>query len=106
MACILSIGRDPHLMTARTLLLKGAGYVVDVAHDRAAALSRAQCDSVDALLICHTIANADKRWLIANIRQKRRLLPILCLTNGTDESSADGCIAVDSDPEALLQALC
>lgn len=80
--CILSMGYDPHLMSVRTLLLRGAGYVVDEAYDRAAALSRAQCDTVDALLICHTVPKSDKRWLIANVREKRRLLPILCLTVG------------------------
>src|ERR1041384_822324 len=105
MTCILSMGSDPHLMTVRSLLLKAAGYVVAEAYDRAAALSRAQCDSVDALLICHTIGNSDKRWLIANVRAKRRLLPILCLTNGIHELPDNGCIGVENDPEELLSAL-
>jgi hypothetical protein len=103
--CVLSMGRDPHLMAVRTLLLKGAGYVVDEAYDRAAALGRAQCDSVDALLICHTVAKSEKRWLIANVREKRRLVPILCLTGGFYELPDDGSISVDSDPEKLLNAL-
>ena len=103
--CILSVGCDPRLMTVRTLLLKGAGYVVDEAYKRAAALSRAQCDSVDALLICHTVTKAERRWLIINIREKRRLLPILCLTLGIHEVPDDGCIAVGNDPEELLNAL-
>jgi hypothetical protein len=103
--CVLSMGCDPHLMMARTLLLKGAGYVVDEAYDRAAAFSRAQCDSVDALLICHTVAKSEKRWLIANVRQIRRLLPILCLTVGLYEVPGDDYISVESDPEELLDAL-
>ena len=105
MACILSIGYDPHLMSIRSVLLKDTGYVVDEAYDRAAALSRAQCDSVDALLICHTVATPDKRWLIANVRAKRRLMPILCLTTGIHEAPEEGCIAVANDPEELLSAL-
>ena len=103
--CILSMGYDPHLMSVRTLLLRGAGYVVDEAYDRAAALSRAQCDTVDALLICHAVPKSDKQWLIANVREKRRLLPILCLTVGPFELPGDGCVAVENDPEELLNTL-
>jgi DNA-binding response OmpR family regulator len=103
--CILSMGDDPHLMTVRTLLLRSAGYVVDEAYERGAALGRAQCDSVDALLICHTVPKFERRWLIANVREKRKLMPILCLTLWIHESKDEGCISVESDPEELLNAL-
>ncbi|MBZ5507829.1 MAG: hypothetical protein LAO78_20395 [Acidobacteriia bacterium] len=103
--CILSMGRDPRLMSIRTLLLQGAGYVVDEAYDRAAALSRAQCDTVDVLLICHTVPKSERRWVVANVREKRTLMPILCLTHGIPERVADGCIAVENDPEELLNTL-
>ncbi len=92
-------------MTVRTLLLRAAGYVVDEAYKRAAALSRAQCDSVDALLICHTVTKSERRWLIVNIREKRKLLPILCLTLGIHDLPGDGAIGVGNDPEELLGAL-
>ena len=103
--CILSMGYDPRLMSIRTLLLQGAGYVVDEAYDRNAALSRAQCDSVDALLICHTVPKSERRWLIANVREKRQLMPIVCLTFGIHQVPDDGCIGVENDPEKLLNAL-
>jgi DNA-binding response OmpR family regulator len=103
--CILSMGYDPHLMIVRTLILQRAGYVVDEVYERAAALSRAQCDSVDALLICHTVPKFETQWLIANVREKRRLMPILCLTLGIDELPGDGCIEVENGPEELLHAL-
>jgi hypothetical protein len=103
--CILSMGGDPYLMTVRTLLLRSAGYVVDEAYERGAALSRAQCDSVDALLICHTVPKSERRWLIVNIREKRKLMPILCLTLGIHEVPDEGCISVESYPEELLNAL-
>jgi hypothetical protein len=102
---IVLMGCDPHLMNIRTLLLQGAGYVVDEAYEKTAALSRAQCDSVDALLICHTVAKHDRQWLIARIRGKRELMPILCLTVGIHEVPGDGCIAVEHGPEKLLNAL-
>jgi CheY-like chemotaxis protein len=103
--CILSISSDPHLMITRTLLLRGAGYAVDEAYQKAAALSRAQCDSVDALLICHSMPKADRRWLIARVREKRKLMPILCLTVGMDSLPDGSCTAVPNDPEELLNAL-
>jgi CheY-like chemotaxis protein len=92
-------------MITRTLLLRGAGYTVDEAYEKAAALSRAQCDSVDALLICHSVPQTERRWLIARVRGKRKLMPILCLTVGMDHLPDDGCTGVASDPEELLNAL-
>lgn len=103
--CILSMGYDPHLMTIRTVLLRGAGYIVDEAYERTAALSRAQCDSVDVLLICHTVPKSQRRWLIANVREKRQLMPILCLTVGIHQVPDDGSIGVENNPEDLLNAL-
>jgi DNA-binding response OmpR family regulator len=103
--CILSISSDPQLMVTRTLLLRRAGYAVDEAYEKAAALSRAQCDSVDALLICHSVPKAERRWLIARVREKRKLMPILCLTVGMDHLPDDSCTGVPSDPEELLNAL-
>ncbi|HZI57859.1 MAG TPA: hypothetical protein VFF39_13845 [Verrucomicrobiae bacterium] len=103
--CILSISSDPQLMVTRTLLLRGAGYAVDEAYEKAAALNRAQCDSVDALLICHSVPKAERRWLIARVREKRKLMPILCLTVGVDGLPEGSCTAVSNTPEELLNAL-
>jgi DNA-binding response OmpR family regulator len=101
--CILSMGHDPDLMIVRTLILRRAGYVVEEVRERTAALSRAQCDSVDLLLICHTVPKVETQWLIANVRETRKLMPILCL--GIHEVPDDGCIGVENDPEELLNAL-
>jgi CheY-like chemotaxis protein len=102
---IVSMGCDPNLMTIRTLLLQGAGYVVDEAYEKTAALSRAQCDSVDVLLICHSAAKYDRQWLIARIREKRELMPILCLVAGIYQLPDITCTAVQNNPEELLNAL-
>ena len=102
---IVSMGCDPRLMNIRTLLLQGAGYVVDEAYEKTAALSRAQCDSIDVLLICHSVAKYDRQWLIARIREKRELMPILCLTVGIYQLPDVTCIAVPNNPEELLNAL-
>ena len=88
---IVSMGCDPQLMNIRTLLLQGAGYVVDEAYEKTAALSRAQCDSVDVLLICHSVAKYDRQWLIARIREKRELMPV----KGGGKSGQQGGVKLD-----------
>jgi len=99
------MGYDPDLMVARTFILRRAGYMVEEVHEGTAALSRAQCDSVDALLICHTVPESETRWLITNVREKRRLMPILCLILEIHELLAGSCIGVENRPEDLLNAL-
>jgi DNA-binding response OmpR family regulator len=99
------MGYDSDLMIVRTLILRRAGYMVEEVHEGTAALSGAQCDSVDALLICHTVPESETRWLITNVREKRKLMPILCLTLEIHELSNDGCIGVENRPEELLNAL-
>jgi DNA-binding response OmpR family regulator len=103
--CVHSMGYDPHLMIGRTLILRRAGYVVEEVYERTAALSQAQSDTVDVLLICHTVPKVETQWLIANIRENRKLIPILCLTLSIHEVPDDVCIGVENDPEELLNAL-
>lgn len=70
--CILSMGYDPHLMIVRTLVLQRAGYAVDEVYERTAALSRAQCDYVDALLICPTVPKSETKWLITKCPREKK----------------------------------
>src|SRR5205814_9915631 len=77
---ILSVGIDPLLMVSRTLLLRNAGYSVVEAHSVDKAISIVESDSTDSIdltLICHTLPKSEKKWLIAVVREKRRLMPIL-----------------------------
>ena len=102
---ILSVGNDPLLMSSRTLILRNAGYLVDEAYTVKKAISLVAADSIDVMLICHTIAKEDQQFLISTTRQKKRLMPILCLRAITYQSVPQTCNAVDCDPEDLLNAL-
>ena len=102
---ILSVGNDPTLMASRTLILRGAGYFVEEAYSVDKAINLVAADSIDAMLICHTIARSDQQVLISAVREKRRLMPILCLRSYAYESVPRTCTAVDKEPEALLHAL-
>ncbi len=102
---ILSVGNDPTLMASRTLILRGAGYFVEEAYAVGKAINLVAADSIDAMLLCHTIARSDQQVLISVVREKRPLLPILCLRSYAYESVPRTCTAVDNEPEALLHAL-
>ena len=104
-SCILSVGTNPALMSSRTLLLRGAGYVVKEAHSAEKAIRVVENDFLDAMLICHTVPRKDQQVLISAVRGKSLQVPILCLRAYVYESVPGTCIAVDSDPEALLNAL-
>lgn len=102
---ILSIGKDHSLMSSRSMILRGAGFAVEEAYTAEKAIKLVDQDSIDATLICHTIPKPEQNMLISTIRSKRRLMPILCITSYAFETTPKTCIAVENDPEALLNAL-
>ena len=102
---ILSVGKDLTLMSTRTLLLRTAGYSVQEAYTLDKAKDLVHADSIDVTLLCHTVPEREQRLLIYLVREKRNLMPILCIRSNSHESVPRTCAAVDNDPEALLQAL-
>ena len=102
---ILSVGNNPTLMSSRTLILRAAGYVVEESYTVDKAINLVEADSIDVTLICHTIPKNDQQVLITIVREKRRLMPVLCIRSSAFESAPRSCIAVDNEPEALLNAV-
>ncbi|MGC2742667.1 MAG: hypothetical protein WA672_05730 [Candidatus Angelobacter sp.] len=102
---ILSFGRDPALMSSRTLLLVNAGYAVQEAYTLEKAVELVDSDSIDLTLICHTVPQRDQQIFISVVRKKRRLMPVLCIRSYAYESSPRACTPVDNDPEALLHCV-
>jgi len=102
---ILSVGNNPTLMSSRTLILRSAGYAVEEAYTVSKAITLVEADSIDAVLICHTIPKDGRQILITVVREKRRLMPVLCIRSYAYETAPRTCIAVDNDPEALLKTL-
>jgi hypothetical protein len=102
---ILSVGANPALMASRSLILRGAGFLVEEAYTVEKAINLVEADSIDAMLICHTIARNDRQILISAVREKRRLMPILCLRSSAYESVPRTCTAVDNDPEVFLHTV-
>src|SRR5689334_4483388 len=102
---ILSVGTDPTLMSSRTLLLLNAGYAVQEAFTLDKAKDLVHADSIDITLLCHTVPEREQRLLIYQVREKRSLMPILCIRAYDHQSVPRTCVAVSNEPEALLRAL-
>jgi DNA-binding response OmpR family regulator len=102
---ILSVGNNPTLMSSRSLILRGAGFLVDEAYTVDKAIAMVEADSIDAVLICHTIPRNDQRQLISFVRQTRSLTPVLCIRSNAYEAAPRTCVAVDNEPEELLNTV-
>jgi len=102
---ILSVGSNAILMSSRSLILRAAGYAVEEAYAVDKAMSLVEADSIDVTLICHTIPKGDQQALVAFVRDKRKLMPILCIRSYAYEAAPRSCVAVDNDPEELLKTL-
>jgi DNA-binding NtrC family response regulator len=102
---ILSIGHDHHLLSLRSLVLESAGFDVIEAYSASDALRLAQSDAVDLVLICHTVPKAEQKLLIATIRNRRRLMPVLCVIAHDFVLPAEGCFGASTAPQQLVEAL-
>jgi DNA-binding response OmpR family regulator len=92
-------------MSSRSLILRSAGYLVEEAYTIDKAINLVEADSIDAMLICHTVPRDDQKVLIAFVRDKRKLMPVLCIRSSAYETAPRTCVAVDNDPEELLKSL-
>jgi DNA-binding response OmpR family regulator len=92
-------------MASRTLLLRNAGYGVEEAHKMEKAIALVERDSIDLTIICHTIPKSEQTVLISFVREKRLLMPILCIRSLAIELAPRTCISVQNEPVALLNAI-
>ena len=101
---ILSVGHDQHLLSLRSMVLETAGFAVIEAYSVSDALRLAQSDAVDLVLLCHTVPKSEQQRLLVAIRQRRRLMPVLCVLAHDFVMPAEGSGA-RSAPQMLLDAL-
>lgn len=103
MSRILSIGRDHHLMTVRSMLLRDFGHSVKEAHSVEESLLFLDNSDIDLLLICHTMTPAEHITLIAEA-QGRGKIPVICLI-AREGDSYPNCINAANSPDSLLEAI-
>src|SRR5215510_7445976 len=105
---IISFGYDPNLMSSRTLLLQHAGFTVEEAYSPAEVLGLVRNDSVDLVVVCHTVPLKEEEQLIAALRDVRQLLPVICIAASEYEVGKDvrtDCVNVQNSPIPLINAV-
>ena len=105
---ILTISRDQPLQSTRTLILQQAGYRVSAALNDKDAMGFVEApNSLDLVLMCHSVPEASRIFLAAEIKKLKPKLPILMLYNGYDPTSAkvDGSLHSLETPDAMLDMI-
>ena len=105
---ILTISRNPELQRVRTLVLQHAGYQVSAALSDKEAINFIKADkSINLVLLCHSVPEASRVFLVTRIKELEPTLPILMLYNGYDPTDAkvDGSLHNLDTPEAMLNMI-
>lgn len=105
---ILTISRDRVLQQTRTIILERAGYSVSAAlNDRDAIGFVETTDDIRLVLMCHSVPEASRMFLVTRIKELKPTLPILMLYNGYDPTQAmvDGSLHSLETPEAMLDMI-
>jgi DNA-binding response OmpR family regulator len=105
MTRILSLGHDHYLLSLRTMLLENAGFEVIEAYSVCDATRLAQSDAVDLVLVCHTVPKAELKLLLAAIRERRRLMPVLSVIAHDFVVPAEPGSGLETAPQLLVDAL-
>lgn len=105
---ILIVSRDNLLQSTRRLVLENAGYTVFSAHTEAEAIQFVEGPDIYSLvLLCHSMPEIRRLFLVEKLKMLQPTLPILMLYNSYDPTMAkvDRSIHSLESPEALLEAI-
>jgi DNA-binding NtrC family response regulator len=105
---ILTISRDQPLQNTRTIILERAGYAVSAALNDKDALDFIEApNAIDLVLMCHSVPEVSRVFLVTRIKKLKPKLPILLLYNGYDPTAAkvDGSLHSLETPEAMLNMI-
>lgn len=105
---ILTISRDRTLQHTRTIILERAGYAVSAALNDKDAVSFVEApNNIGLVLMCHSVPEASRQFLVTRIKELKPKLPILMLYNGYDPTDAkvDGSLHSLETPDAMLDMI-
>jgi DNA-binding NtrC family response regulator len=105
---ILTVSRDRPLQNTRTIILERAGYSVSAAlNDKDAVAFIEAPNTIDLVLMCHSVPEASRVFLVTRIKELKPKLPILMLYNGYDptEAKVDGSLHSLETPESMLKMI-
>jgi DNA-binding response OmpR family regulator len=101
---VLSVSADSALLETRSLLLRTAGYTVVEHSSTVAAANQFLAGDFDAVLLCHSLAEDQRSWLIGVIHSQKPSTPILIITSRLFEFDRRA-VVVENDPEGLLREM-
>jgi DNA-binding response OmpR family regulator len=105
---ILTISRDRQLQELRTQILRKAGYQVSAATSDEEAISLIEApNSFSLALLCHSVPEASRVYLVQRIKELNSKLPVLMLYNGYDPTDAkvDGSLHNLESPGVWLKTI-
>lgn len=102
---VVAFGYDRMLVGLRCRILRMSGYEVEETFTSAEAAEAVQSDLMDALIICHTVPSEERERLARMVRNRRKLMPILCIRAHQHDLIPSGCTSVDNSPVAILDAV-
>lgn len=105
---ILIISRDRILQHTRKLILEHHGYrVFDVHTDDEAIKAVESHASYSLVLLCHSVPERSRLFLVNKLKELQPKLPILMLYNSYDptEAKVDGSLHSLDSPTALLDMI-
>jgi len=105
---ILTISRDQPLQRTRTFMLEREGYSVFAAvNDDDAVAVVAATSNLSLVLMCHSVPESSRVFLVNKIKALNPTLPILMLYNGYDKTDAkvDGSLHSLETPESMLEMI-
>jgi DNA-binding response OmpR family regulator len=105
---VLIISRDRVLQHTRRLILERAGYHVSSAHTKDEAIRFVESSkSYSLVLLCHTVPEKSRLFLVGKLKELQPTLPILMLYHSYDPTLAkvDGSLHSLDSPTALLNMI-
>jgi CheY-like chemotaxis protein len=105
---ILIVSRDKVLQNTRRLVLENAGYCVSSAHSDAEAIQFVEGpDSYSLVLLCHSVPETSRLFLVDTLKTLQPTLPILMLYNSYDPTMAkvDASMHSQESPVVLLEII-
>jgi hypothetical protein len=102
---ILCVGRAHELLELRAMVLRAAGFRVDEERDLTRAVEGALDDSINLVLLCHTLNPLEQSRIIDALRVTRQHLPIASVITLDHCGAPSGSVPVPSDPQRLIDAI-
>lgn len=103
---ILALGKDPTILSTRSLILHSGGYIVKSSTSLDEAVALTGYVDADLVLLCHSIPAEERDWVIRTIRASGSRIPVYTVAPasfGFSHNLANG--TVPSRPEDFLKSI-